>query len=164
VIKRFLLGNRETIAGTVYGTIVVLAVLAAGAHTYRDHLWRLDAVAATSAVVLWLAHVYSHALGESLKEERRLDAREFAAIARREYAVVLAAVLPVVILAVGAAGVLSADAAIWAAFGAGVVTLGAQGVRYARLEKLSLPASIVSVTLNLALGLALVAAEVVVSH
>ncbi len=98
MLKRYLLGNRETVAGTVYGTIVVLAVLA------------------------------------------------------------------VVILAVGAAGVLSADAAIWAAFGAGVVTLGAQGVRYARLEKLSLPASIVSVTLNLALGLALVAAEVVVSH
>ena len=114
--------------------------------------------------MLWLAHVYSHALGESLQEERRLNAREFAAIARREYAVVLAAVPPVVVLALGAAGLLSASAAIWAAFGVGVVTLGAQGVRYARLEKLSLPASIVSVALNLALGLALVAAEVVVSH
>ena len=164
MIKRYILGSRETVAGTVYGTIVVLAVLAAGADTYKHQLWRLDAIAATGAVVLWLAHVYSHALGESLKEERRLDAREFAAIARREYAVVLAAVPPVVVLALGAAGLLSASAAIWAAFGVGVVTLGAQGVRYARLEELSLPASVVSVLLNLALGLALVAAEVVVSH
>lgn len=164
MIKRYILGSRETVAGTVYGTIVVLAVLAAGADTYKHHLWRLDAIAATGAVVLWLAHVYSHGLGESLKEQRRLNAREFASIARREYAVVLAAVPPVVVLALGAAGLLSASAAIWAAFGVGVVTLGAQGVRYARLEQLSLPASIVSVALNLALGLALVAAEVVVSH
>jgi hypothetical protein len=164
VVKRYFLGRPDTVAGTVYGTIVVLAVLAAGADTYKHHLWRLDAIAATSAIVLWLAHVYSHALGESLKEERRLHAREFAAIARREYAVVVAAVLPVAVLALGAAGLLSSTAAIWAAFGAGVVTLGAQGVRYARLEDLSLGASIVSVTLNLALGLALVAAEVIVSH
>ena len=164
MIKRFILGSRETVAGTVYGTIVVLAVLAAGADKYKHHLWQLDAIAATSAVVLWLAHVYSHALGESLRAERRLDAREFAGIARREYAVVLAAVPPVVALGLGAAGLLSASTAIWVAFGVGVVTLGAQGVRYARLEELSLPASIVSVTLNLALGLALVAAEVLVSH
>jgi hypothetical protein len=164
VIKRYILGSRETVAGTVYGTIVVLAVLAAGADKYKHHLWRLDAIAATGAVVLWLAHVYSHALGESLGEGRRLDAREVAGIARREYAVVLAAVPPVVVLGLGAAGLFSATAAIWAAFGVGVVTLGAQGVRYARLEELSLGASIVSVTFNLALGLSLVAAEVVVSH
>ena len=164
MLKRYLLGDRDTVAGTVYGTIVVLAVLAAGANTYKHHLWRLDAIAATSAIVLWLAHVYSHALGESLQEGRRLDTREFAGIARREYAVVLAAVPPVVALALGPAGLLSATAAIWVAFGAGVVTLGAQGIRYARLEDLSLPAAIASVTLNVALGLALVAAEVVVSH
>ena len=164
MLRRYLLGGRDTVAGTVYGTIVVLAVLAAGADTYKHHLWRLDAIAATSAIMLWLAHVYSHALGESLKEGRRLDTREFAGIARREYAVVLAAVPPVVALALGAAGVLSATAAIWVAFGAGVVTLGAQGIRYAKLEELSLPAAIASVTLNVALGLALVGAEVVVSH
>lgn len=164
MLKRFLLGRRDTVAGTVYGTIVVLAVLAAGADKYKHDLWRLDAIAATSAIVLWLAHVYSHALGESLQAEHRLAPREFAALARREYSVVLAAVPPVVALALGATGVLSATAAIWVAFGLGVVTLGAQGVRYAGLEELSLPATIVSVTLNLALGLALVAAEVIVSH
>ena len=68
------------------------------------------------------------------------------------------------VLGLGAAGLLSPTAAIWGAFAVGVVTLGAQGVRYARLESSRLPASIVSVTLNLALGLSLVAAEVVVSH
>jgi hypothetical protein len=164
VLKRYFLGRRDTVAGTVYGTIVVLAVLAAGADTYKHHLWRLVAIAATSAVVLWLAHVYSHALGESLKEARRLDPREFAAIAQREYAVVLAAVPPVVALGLGATGLLSANAAIWVAFGTGVVTLAAQGVRYARLEELSLPASIASVAVNVTLGLVLVVAEVVVSH
>ncbi|MBV9415311.1 MAG: hypothetical protein JO363_10070, partial [Solirubrobacterales bacterium] len=61
LLQRYLLGHRATIAGTVYGTIVVLSVLAAGAHAYEHRLWRLASISATSAVVLWVAHVYSHA-------------------------------------------------------------------------------------------------------
>jgi hypothetical protein len=135
-LRTLVLGNRQTVAGTVYGTIVVLSVLAAGAKSYQhEHgLWRLDAIAATSAIVLWLAHVYAHTLGESLQIGRRLTVAEFASVAQREYSVVLAAVLPVLAVGLGAIGLIPAATALWLAFGAGVITLCAQGARYARLE------------------------------
>jgi hypothetical protein len=95
LLRRYLLGDRAAIAGTVYGTIVVLSVVAAGAKTYEHQLWRLGSIAAISAVVLWVAHVYSDALGESLAVGRRITFSEILGIARREYAIVLAAVLPV---------------------------------------------------------------------
>jgi hypothetical protein len=163
-LKRFVLGNPETIAGTVYGTIIVLSVLVAGAKPYEHHLWRLDAIAATSAVVLWVAHVYSHGLGESLKLGRRLTFAELVAIARREYSIVAAAIPPVAVLALGAAGVVTPRTAIWLVFAVGAITLAAQGIRYARLERLSRPATILTVIVNLALGLSLVTVEVLISH
>lgn len=164
LIRRYLLGERRTIAGTVYGTIVVLSVLAAGARTYEHHLWRLASIAATSALVLWIAHVYSHALGESVAVGRRLDLAEVREIARREYSIVLSAVLPVLAIVLGAAGVLHEHTAVRWAFGVGILALVVQGIRYARLEDLSTVATIISVSLNLALGLSIVAVEAFVSH
>jgi hypothetical protein len=163
-LKEFLIGDRRTIAGTVYGTIVVLAVLAAGASAYRDHLWRLDLIAAGSTLVLWMAHVYSDGLGESLNLGRRLTPIELSHIARREYSIVAAAVLPLAAITLGAIHVLPPGTAVFVAFAVGVVTLTAQGIRYARLENLSPPAAALTVSLNLAAGLALVALEAVVSH
>jgi len=164
LLRRYLLGDRGTIAGTVYGTIVVLSVLAAGAKTYEHQLWQLAAIAAVSALVLWVAHVYSHALGESLSLGRRVTLSEIAAIARREYSIVLAAVLPVAVVLLGAIGILHARAAVSWAFGVGILTLTVQGVRYARLENLSRGAAIATVSVNLAIGLTLVALEAFVAH
>jgi hypothetical protein len=163
-LKRFILGDRQTIAGTVYGTIIVLSVLAAGAKAYEHRLWHLGAIAAMSTIVLWVAHVYSHGLGESVNAGRRLTAAELAAIARSEYSIVLAAILPIGALALGAAGVVQARSAVQLAFGLGVVTLATQGVRYAKLERLNRAGTIVTVTLNLVIGLALIALEVLVAH
>jgi prepilin signal peptidase PulO-like enzyme (type II secretory pathway) len=164
VFRRYVLGDRESIAGTVYGTIVVLSVIAAGAKAYRHQLWQLDVLAATSAIVLWIAHVYSHGLGESLKEGRRLTAAELRAIAHREYSIILASVAPVAAIGLGAVGLVSGKFALQLAFAVGVVTLTAQGVRYARLEKLSRVGAIVTIALNLALGLTLVAVEAGIAH
>jgi hypothetical protein len=163
-LRRYLLGDRRTIAGTVYGTIVVLSVLGAGARTYEHHLWRLASIAAISAIVLWVAHVYSHGLGESVAVGRRLDIAEIGEIARREYSIVLSAVLPVAAIVLGAAGVLHEPTALRWAFGAGILALAVQGIRYARLEDLGGVATVVSVSLNLALGLSIAAVEAFVTH
>jgi hypothetical protein len=163
-LRTLLLGDRRTIAGTVYGTIIVLSVLAAGAKHYKHFLWRLDAIAAVSVVVLWLAHVYAHGLGESLQRERRLTIAELRDIARREYSIVLAAVPPVFLVTLGAVGVLSARTALWLAFGIGVITLTAQGARYAKLEHLSRTGTIFTVGLNLLIGLSLIAIETLIAH
>ncbi len=163
-LRRLVLGDPQTIAGTVYGTIIVLAVLAAGAKPYEHHLWRLVVLAGISAVVLWLAHVYSHGLGESLNMGRRLTVAELSTIARREYSIVAAAILPLASVALGAAGVLEERTSVWVAFAIGVVTLTAQGVRYSRLEHLGIAAAVLTVSLNVAFGLGLVALEVLIAH
>jgi hypothetical protein len=78
--------------------------------------------------------------------------------------VALAAVLPVTAIVLGAAGLLHESTALRWAFGVGILALGVQGIRYARLEDLSLLATVASVSLNLALGLAIVAVEAFVTH
>jgi hypothetical protein len=108
-LKRLALGDPDTIAGTVYGTIIVMSIIAAGAHPYEHHLWRLVVLAGGSTIVLWLAHVYSHALGESLSLRRRITPEEVASIAGREFAVIAAAIIPLVAVALGATDLLEHD-------------------------------------------------------
>jgi hypothetical protein len=159
-----LLGTRESIAGTVYGTIVVLSAITAGAKPHEEHLWRLGAIMTVTVLVFWGAHVYSHGLAESIHRGRRLTAVEAGAIARREVSIALAAVLPLLAIALGALGIVRDRTAVWLAVGVGVAILGAEGVRYARLERLSLGGTIFTVALNLSLGLAFVALKVIVTH
>jgi hypothetical protein len=123
----FILGTRDSIAGTVYGTIVALATLTAGAAVYEDDLWRLEVVVGASVLILWVAHVYAHGLGDSLALERRLTVVELGAIARREVSIALAAVLPIAAVALGALGLLRGRTAVWLGFALGVATLAVQG-------------------------------------
>jgi hypothetical protein len=163
-LKKVVLGDRDRIAGTVYGTIIVMSVLAAGARPYQHHLWRLVVLAGVSVVVLWLAHVYSHGLGESLTVGRRVTLAELRAIARREISIVCAAVVPLCAVALGVAGVFPSAGAVRLALWIGVLALTVQGVRYARLERLGPTATAITVGINLAIGLGLVALEVLIAH
>lgn len=162
--KGVALGARERIAGSVYGTIVVLAVLADGASAYEHDLWKLDALVLATVLILWIAHTYAHGLGESLRLGRRLSGRELSAIISDELAIPLAAVLPLVAISVGALRAVDDTRAFWAAFSLGVATLAIQGVRFARLERLSLVGTMASVTINLGLVLMIVVLKVLVSH
>ena len=99
-------GSSETIAGTVYGTIIVMATLVAGAPAFRDDLWHLLAIVVVTTLVFWAAHIYAHGLAESLQLGRRLNGSELAQIAHRERAMGLAVVLPAAALVIGALGVI----------------------------------------------------------
>ena len=135
-IRRLLFGSADRIAGTVYGTIVTMATVTAGASAEQTDAWRLAVIVGATVFVLWIAHVYSHALGESLELERRLDRAELAAVARRELSIPEAALAPVAALVLAALGVLGEQTAVWLALGIGVATLAIQGGRYATLEQL----------------------------
>lgn len=124
----------------------------------------MAAILATSVVVLWIAHVYAHGLGESVDSGRRLTAGEVGAIARRELSIPVAAVLPLSAIVLGALDLIEERTAIWLAVGAGVATLTAQGVRYARLEHLSRLGTAATVAINVVFGLVLVALKVIVAH
>jgi hypothetical protein len=76
----------------------------------------------------------------------------------------LSVVLPAAALVIGALGIIGGSVAIWLALGLGVAALAAQGVRYARLERLSKTGTTIVVGLNLVLGLSLVILKVIVVH
>ena len=136
-LTRLLFGDKESISGTVYGTIIILAVIAAEARGYEGHMWQLGGVAFMTALVLWLAHVYAHGLGESVREGRRLTVAELRAIARREEAIVLSSVPPVCAIIAGSSGLVDEHFAYRLATALGIAALTFQGIRYAKLEQLS---------------------------
>jgi hypothetical protein len=162
-MKEFLFGSTHGIAGTVYGTIVVMGALAAGSSAQPDS-WRLATIAASTVLVLWIAHVYSHSLAETINAGRRLDRAELIDVMRRELPIPLAAVGPVSALVLGAAGVLSDTTAIRVALGIGLATLALQGLRYGGVEGFSRLGTIVAIAVNFSLGVVIVALEVALAH
>ena len=76
----------------------------------------------------------------------------------------LAAVLPVAAIVLGAVGLVANRTALWLAVGLGAAALAAQGLRYARLERLSPTGTITTVAINLALGLVIVVLKALVAH
>ena len=109
-LKALVVGTRETIAGTVYGTIIVLSEVTAAASAFKHNLAPLAVIVGVTTIVFWAAHVYSQGIGRSIDLGRQLSATELRRVARRESSMLLAAVLPVLLLALGAAGVLEGRA------------------------------------------------------
>jgi hypothetical protein len=162
-ILRRLFAPRGEIAGTVYGTIVVMGALVAGSKGEADPA-RLGAIVTGTVLVLWLAHVYSHALGETITRGRRIDREELIDVARRELAIPLAAVAPLAVLVLGAVGVLRETTAIWIALLIGLLTLAVGGLAYARIERLGGGGTLAVVAVNLAFGLVLVGLKAALVH
>jgi hypothetical protein len=154
----------ERAGGFVYGTIVVLAVVVAGAKAYPHGAGHIAALAAASAAALWLAHVYSHGLGESVAQDRRISIGELRHIARREGSIIEAAVPPIVALLLGEIGVLSVRASVWLALSLGLVVLAAEGLVVARAERLGWLGTLVVVAANLSFGVLLVGLKLLVTH
>jgi hypothetical protein len=164
-MRQFLFGSHRGIAGTVYGTIVVMGAITAGAGSRAEpDPWRLATISASTVLVLWLAHVYSHALGETINAGRRLDRAELIDVMRRELPIPLAAVGPVSALLLGAVGVLQETTAVWVALGIGLATLTVQGLRYAGVEGFSRMGTVVAVAVNLSLGLVIVGLKAGLAH
>ena len=154
----------ERLAGFTYGTLVALSMVIAGAKLYPDGPAQSAAVVVLTTMALWLAHVYSHTIGQSVSHERRVRLDELRHIARREGAIVEAALPPVVPLLLAAVGVLSTQLATWTAFGLGLVVLAVQGVQFARIERFGLLRTVAAVAVNVGVGLILVAVKLVVTH
>lgn len=152
------------LAGFVYGTIIVLAVIVEGAFEHPFDPGEVAEVAAATCLVLWVAHVYSHALATSVAQERHLSRRMLWTTARLEAPIVEAAMLPVVVLVLGAIGLLPAELSLWLCLGVGLAILVVEGVAFARAEALGRLASFGVVAANIVLGLVLVSLKVFVAH
>jgi len=152
------------LGGFVYGTIVVLSVLVAGARAYPHSAGRIAGLVLASSVVFWVAHVYAHGISESITDDERLSVADLRRIARHEASIVEASLPPLVALLLGALGVVSTQSAVWLAFALGLLVLFVEGIVVARVERLAAPGTVAVVAANLALGLSLVALKLVVGH
>jgi hypothetical protein len=119
---------------------------------------------ASTAVVLWIAHLYTHALSESISERLPLRFSRLRTLARRELGILFAAVPPSIALTLGAAGLFDETASIWLALVVGLVTLALEGARYARIERLGGTGTVVAVAANFGLGILVVVLKVSVLH
>jgi hypothetical protein len=162
-LARIAFGVEGRIASSVYGTVLVMATLTAASGN-EGHPARLALLVASSVVAVWIAHFYAHALSESIELGRRVDRRDVERIARRELGILLAAILPACVLVLGAVGLFAERTAVWLALGVGLAVLGVQGVRYARVERLSWAGTVAAVAANLALGLLVVGLKAAVFH
>jgi hypothetical protein len=157
-------GLDDRIASTVYGTITAMATVAAYGRAFPDNPWTVEELVVSTAVVLWIAHVYTHGLSESLMESRRLSGARVWTIAWRELGILLAAVPPCIALALGAAGLFDETASIWLALALGLATLAVEGLRYARIEHLGVAGTLVAVGANVGIGLLVVLLKAEVLH
>jgi hypothetical protein len=153
----------ERIAGFVYGTIVVMAVIAAAPSNDSDAV-RIAALVVATSVVFWLAHVYAHSLELSVVRGERLTVRGIKEVALHQAPILSAAVLPTGALLLGAFDLVGDRRAVLLALAAGTAALAGQSLAYARIEMLSLLGTATLVMANLLLGLTLVGLKVFVSH
>ncbi len=154
----------ERLGGFIYGTIVALAVVVAGARAYPHEAGHIAALVAGTSVVFWLTHVYAQGLAHSVAKDEHLSPAVLRRIARREVSIVEAALPPVAALLLGAFGVISTRAATWAAFGLGLAVLVVQGIIFARVERLGRLGTLAIVSANLSLGVVLVGFKLLVTH
>jgi hypothetical protein len=162
-VARLAFGRGHEVAGVVYGTVVAMATLTAAYANVKDP-WRLAGIVWTTLFVLWIAHLYSHGLAESIARGKRLDRAELKAISRRELGILLAAAGPSVALILGGLGVFKESTSVWLALGLGLATLGIEGLRYARVEKLSGLGTLAITAANLGLGALVIVLKVAIAH
>jgi hypothetical protein len=161
-LARGAMGQR--VSGYIYGTIVALSVIVGGARAYPHEPGHIAVLVAVTCVVFWLAHVYAHGIGHAVHRNEHLSFDELLKIAHQESSVIEAAVPPIAALLLGAIGVFGGRTAIWIAFALGLGVLAAQGIVFARIERLGRLATIAVVAANLGLGLVLVLLKLFVSH
>lgn len=158
------LGVDDRIASTVFGTITAMATVTVYGKAFPESPWKVEELVASTAVVLWIAHVYTHALSESLSEDRGLNVARVWSLAVRELGILLAAIPATVALTLGALGLFDETASIWLALGLGLAILAVQGLRYARIEGFGLRGTLMVVAANVGIGLLVVLLKAEVLH
>jgi hypothetical protein len=159
-----LVGVDDRIASTVFGTITAMATVAAYGRAFPDSPWTVEELVVSTAVVLWIAHVYTHALSESLADEHKLRFGGLRRLAGRELGILLAVVPPSFALLLGAFDVIDETVSIWLALSLGLAILALEGLRYARLERLRVTGTLIAIAVNVGLGLLVVLLKAEVLH
>jgi hypothetical protein len=161
-LRTWLFDQGDNLASGIYGTILVMSVIAAA--DFREDLWTSLGIVVVTSFVFWLAHVYAHALATSLDEETRFSAATAGRIARREWPLLQAALFPSLALLLGALGLFGTKTTYRVAMGVGIAALVWWGLVIARKERLGVRMTVAVVVVNAAFGLFIVALKELVAH
>lgn len=157
--ERTRIGRRMQAA--VYGTILVISVIAVASEYQGKPLRIMGSVLATQ-LVFYLAHVYAGQLGVRLETRHAPTRTELREILKEEWPLLAAAGPPALMLLVGGVTALNDALAVTLALGVGVGTLVLYGIRLGIAEERSPAGVAMTAAANGALGLLLVALKVVV--
>src|SRR5215510_4058416 len=108
-------------AGAIYGTIVAMATIAAGAHTAP--LDRLVLITAANLFIFWIAHVYAATLSHHLRATKWLDLAAVKRAMAEEWPLVTGPLPCLIVLTLGTFDVLTDEHAVRIALWIGVVQL-----------------------------------------
>jgi hypothetical protein len=161
-LRRWLFERGDNLAGAIYGTILVMSIIASA--DFHENLWRSFALVVVTSAVFWLAHVYAHALALSLDERETFSRVEIRRVAGREWPLLQAAVVPSLVLLAGALGLFGTMTTYRLAVGYGAAALVWWGFAFARKERLSGKSTAVVVVVNAAFGIFIVLLKELVSH
>jgi hypothetical protein len=147
-------------SGTIYGMIVIGALLAAESGRHESYLDTLGSALIATALY-WLAHAYASVLGERLDTHAPLSVDALRRALGHDWALVRGAAIPLLVLliawAAGAAQQDAVTAALWSA----VVGLLAFELLAAIRSRASAGELALQVAVGLTMGLAVLALRVV---
>jgi hypothetical protein len=151
---------RGNVAAAVYGQILATSLVATLSEDHEISAAQLLFWLAVTMVVFWVAHVYAEAVARRLDSGHELGVADLRDLVRNDLPELLAALPAITALALGALGVYSRETAVELAIGGGVVLLATWGYVIARRTGMSGRATVGSVVLNGAVGLAIVGLKV----
>ncbi|MET7986182.1 MULTISPECIES: hypothetical protein [unclassified Streptomyces] len=155
--------HRTDYAGAIYGSILAASVVATAGATGEYPRLETVVLLVITGVVFWATHVYAQIAGERMVG-RPWSMRQIRRIGAHEWSIVEAATLPAVAVALSAVFGTSVNTGLWIALAVAV----AQQVMWACLgaARAGAPRGLVVAEgfVNLALGLIIVAAKVVLKH
>jgi hypothetical protein len=144
------------LAGAIYGTILVLAVIGALSEDDEVGSGELLAAVLTTSVVFWLAHIYADVIAQRLAGVTGTVVAHVREAASHEWPLVEAALAPSAPLLLGAVGILSRSTAVNLALAVGLADLFAWGYMAGRASQESRLAALVSALIAVVIGTVMV--------
>jgi hypothetical protein len=149
-------GDARRVADAVYGTILVVAVVAALSEDESASAGEILGGALATSIVFWIVHVYAEVLSRGTEGERAPFWTLVRVSAAQEWPLVEAALAPCLPLLLGAIGVLNRSPAITLSIIVGLAGLAGWGYTAGRRLQQSRLTAIFTAAGALALGVVMV--------
>lgn len=102
----------RSLASAIYGLVVVVSLLAVYGNDTSKSLGQTAGGIVVTAIVFWVAHVYTALVEHRRERGHRANLAEIRATAREDLPLVTSTLVPVLVLIVGATGLIERDTAV----------------------------------------------------